>query len=880
MKSANSKPPVVPRKYINRQKYNNDMCKEPVKVFCRLRPMVHSNDISCIKIISDTSLIIAPVESTNNHVTNKAIQTSFSHIFGPNDSQQEVFNVVALPLIENLINGKNSFLFTYGVTGSGKTYTMSGNMHDMGIMPRSLDVIFNSISSCQTKKFIFKPDKLNGFNIQSETDALLDRQNELQKFVSHNGKVTMSKADGDDNDVLKLSNESQTLDVDKDNAFAVFVTYIEVYNNSVYDLLEENEGKIKTLQSKIIREDGNRNMYVHGCTEIEVKSSKEAFEVFQRGQYKRHIAYTNLNAESSRSHSVFTIRLVQAPLDKEGEQVVQDKRVISISQLSLVDLAGSERTNRSKNTGQRLREAGNINNSLMTLRTCLEILRENQIQGTNKIVPYRDSKLTHLCKNFFDGEGSVRMIICVNPSIDDYDETIQVLKFAEFSQEVQVTNSSNLKLDLGYTPGRRQANKMFKEAKNRLENAGQSGAGDLEVDLGLVYSLGGPFPELELTNPHNDEIITALMRFLELRIQKRNILQEDLKQKQANFRNMLVKIEQGHVSLKIENSMLKATNDQQQKKISALEAHICNTEAQVDTLLYRLNSANDLIRHMKQELKNKDMLLNQRTIDKQRVREKYSNKIQEETDKMGKELESKLRRQRELLQNQMKEKEDKLKLVKEILSSKENINVNEKLESKGTIQIEGEVKMPTTAGITIITPATNSESTTLIPTSNITTKVVSTVKYEDSNDFRLSRKERIPVVNLRYRRSQSAERWIDHRPPGLVPVGTILQPFIRNKQSVRQLTDPKDITTRASRYCLVTQEQDTDGELETKLYKGDILPTSGGGAQVVFNDMEHLKQVSPVARRKRHSYLSPENDVGSQKNCCDSKGNDSKKARI
>ena len=103
---------------------------------------------------------------------------------------------------------------------------------------------------------------------------------------------------------------------------------------------------------------------------------------------------------------------------------MQDKRVVCVSQLSLVDLAGSERLNRTKNTGQRLREAGNINNSLMTLRSCLEILRENQLQGTNKMVPYRDSKLTHLFKNYFDGEGQVRMVVCVSPRADDYDETI------------------------------------------------------------------------------------------------------------------------------------------------------------------------------------------------------------------------------------------------------------------------------------------------------------------------------------------------------------------------------------------------------------------------------------------------------------------------
>lgn len=98
--------------------------------------------------------------------------------------------------------------------------------------------------------------------------------------------------------------------------------------------------------------------------------------------------------------------------------------MIAISQLSLVDLAGSERTNRTKNCGQRLREAANINNSLMTLRNCLEILRENQISGVIKIIPYRESKLTHLFKNYFDGEGDIRMVVCINPRIDDYDETV------------------------------------------------------------------------------------------------------------------------------------------------------------------------------------------------------------------------------------------------------------------------------------------------------------------------------------------------------------------------------------------------------------------------------------------------------------------------
>lgn len=183
------------------------------------------------------------------------------------------------------------------------------------------------------------------------------------------------------------------------------------------------------MQSKIIREDASHNMYVHGVSELEIKSVDDAIDAFQIGQKRKRMGHTILNSESSRSHSVFTVRLVQAPVDSQGEHAHQDKRSMVVSQLSLVDLAGSERTNRTKNTGQRLREAGNINNSLMTLRSCLEILRENQLTCGTKMIPYRDSKVTHLFKNYFDGEGQVKMVVCINPRAEDYDENSVILIF-------------------------------------------------------------------------------------------------------------------------------------------------------------------------------------------------------------------------------------------------------------------------------------------------------------------------------------------------------------------------------------------------------------------------------------------------------------------
>ena len=119
-------------------------------------------------------------------------------------SQKKVFHTVTLPLIEDLLHGKNSLLFAYGVTGSGKTHTMNGELQDGGIIPRCLDVIFNSVGHfmvivifpflfvqldsthfvLQAKKHVFKPDKMNSFDIQCESDAMADRQSELMQSAS------------------------------------------------------------------------------------------------------------------------------------------------------------------------------------------------------------------------------------------------------------------------------------------------------------------------------------------------------------------------------------------------------------------------------------------------------------------------------------------------------------------------------------------------------------------------------------------------------------------------------------------------------------------------------------------------------------------------
>uniref|UniRef100_A0AAX7TXE6 Kinesin motor domain-containing protein n=1 Tax=Astatotilapia calliptera TaxID=8154 RepID=A0AAX7TXE6_ASTCA len=370
-----------PRRHPPKKPSSNQT--DPVGVYCRVRPLGAEDEECCIEVISSTTIQMHTPEGfkTNRNGEYKETQYSFKKVFGVSVSQMELFEHVAKPLVDDLIRGKNGLLFTYGVTGSGKTFTMTGSPGQGGLLPRSLDMIFNSIGPYQAKRYVFKTDEKNSIEIQTEVDALLERQRRDNNLSVPKTPSTRLKADPEIADMIKPEETSKSDGVDDDSSYSVFVSYVEIYNNYIYDLLEETqEDAIKPKwngggtpvrqntelippQSKILREDQNHIMYVAGCLEVEVKSAEEAFQVFWRGQKKRKVANTRLNRESSRSHSVFIIKLAQAPLDADGDNVLQ-------------------------------------------------------------MVPYRDSKITHLFKNYFDGEGKVRMVVCVNPKTDDYEETL------------------------------------------------------------------------------------------------------------------------------------------------------------------------------------------------------------------------------------------------------------------------------------------------------------------------------------------------------------------------------------------------------------------------------------------------------------------------
>ncbi|XP_071941974.1 kinesin-like protein KIF23 isoform X2 [Antedon mediterranea] len=802
MKPTRGKTPKKPpRRLVNKD-------KDPVEVYCRLRPPDGDAEI-CIDVVNSTTIQLRPPETShayrNGHL--KENQYTFKFVFPTNTSQKALFDRVSLPLIDDLIHGRNGLLFMYGITGSGKTHTMQGTPGDGGILPRALDVLFNSIGELQAKKYVFRPDLCNGMDVQTEADAMMERQKRDLLTPLRNPAAPATPKSSRKNDlanVVRIPDTTSISNVDDDNNYTVFVSYIEIYNNYIYDLLEELPVDPimtpKSMPSKTLREDANHNMYVAGCTEVEVKTTDEAYAVFVKGQRRRRVAHTQLNTESSRSHSVFNIRLVQAPLDPIGEEVYQDKNQICISQLSLVDLAGSERTHRTKNSGDRLREAGNINASLMTLRTCIDMLRENQKNGSSKIVPYRDSKVTHLFKNYFDGEGKVRMIVCVNPQAPDYDETIHVMRFSEATQEVQVARATDIKFDIGLTPGRRRAHQIY---RRMIEEGSEED--DVAVPP-LLISLGPPYPFFEINDP-NDNSIQRLIEFLMEREKRRNTLNKELSRLMGNFRTQLLDLESECQTLRDKNSQLQSQNESQNKELVKFQNRLKEKNAQ-NGMLHRTHQLYEEDRRgLQSELDEKLKLINREKQEKDKLRQALKGVATSEKEKWARECEKRVKAKQLEMQNKIWVKDEKLRQLKEIVCAREA--ASNRVKERRAAVIHNRSKSPPP-------------------------------------------KRNPPPVKLRHRRSRSASGsvWIDHKPATTIGTETVMQPSgIKKKKTIKNAKEMKDV--KASNYMLTHQEENSQGEIETKLFKGEVFDTRGGGKSVQFTDVEKLRQETPLSAERK-----------------------------
>eukprot|EP00605_Chrysophyceae_sp_TOSAG23-4_P002987 GSChrysophyteH1.ASY1.ANO1.3290.1 assembled CDS len=380
----------------------------------------------------------------------------FDSVLDENCTQKQVYEATTKRFISRVISGLNVTVFAYGATGAGKTHTMLGD---------------------------------------TRADA---------------------SAAGAEAGVIPQATPSLALG----EHYRVITSFVEIYNEQVYDLLEPSS---KVLQ---LREDQDRGIVqCAGCTEVQVASAKQVLDLLAQGNRRRKTEATMANVVSSRSHAVLQLTLQHIQRTDSGREQTTD------SKLSLIDLAGSERASATNNRGARLQEGANINRSLLALANCINALASNS-SGRKMNVKYRDSRLTHLLKASLEGGNCCLVMIAnVNPSHTTFEDSHNTLKYANRAKNIKVNPQAQvqaieervLELELLVDELRSQvARSDYQQqlvapsaaaavSNENLENACLPS--DYELKAGLFSSSTAETKEkMEEGNQHPDEVVMQLPR--------------------------------------------------------------------------------------------------------------------------------------------------------------------------------------------------------------------------------------------------------------------------------------------------------------------------------------------------------------------------------
>ena len=328
----------------------------------------------------------------------------FDAVYDERASQEEVYARSAKPAVLNALRGYNATVLAYGQTGTGKTYTMEG---DRGTM----------LAYGQQR-----------FGLPGDAPATDGAERGI-----------IPRAIEDIFDYIAEDSHARS-------RYLVRVSYLQIYNETVSDLLKPERTNLN------IREDKKRGVFVEGQSEWVVRTPSEIYGLLERGAQLRATGSTKMNEVSSRSHAVFTIviehSLIEDDEPLDGLDATVDSPVqrqsITVGKLNLVDLAGSERVSLTGATGKRLDESKKINQSLSALGNVISALTDTKGRAH---IPYRDSKLTRILEDSLGGNCITTVIAMVSPALEAYAETVSTLKFAHRAKEIQNTAMLNEDLD-------------------------------------------------------------------------------------------------------------------------------------------------------------------------------------------------------------------------------------------------------------------------------------------------------------------------------------------------------------------------------------------------------------------------------------------------
>ncbi|KAF4965308.1 hypothetical protein FSARC_6890 [Fusarium sarcochroum] len=339
-----------------------------VRVVSRIRPLLEKERECDIIVRADTvdsskPNTVVKIPNPKNEV--EEFSFAFNGVYDRSTTQEELFTSEVAPHVKSLFQGYDVTIFAYGVTGTGKTHTMRGGMKlaDRGVIPRMLSNVFRR------------------------------------------GKKIMKDSHGETN-------------------VEVFLSYYEIYNDKVYDLLEPPEKRTPT--GLPLRAEANGKTVVVGLSERDCEDLKDFEKMYIEANNNRVTAATKLNAHSSRSHAILRVKLRQSTGDGVRE-----------STASAIDLAGSEDNRRTDNGKERLVESAAINKSLFVLSQCIDAIGRG-----DKRIPYRESKMTRIL-SLGQNNGITVMILNLSPLRSYHLDTLSSLNVSSRAKRIEVREIEN-----------------------------------------------------------------------------------------------------------------------------------------------------------------------------------------------------------------------------------------------------------------------------------------------------------------------------------------------------------------------------------------------------------------------------------------------------
>ncbi|XP_029109450.1 kinesin-1 heavy chain-like [Scleropages formosus] len=431
--------------------------------------------------------------------------------------------------------------------------------------------------------------------------------------------------------------------MDENLEFHIKVSYFEIYLDKIRDLLDVSKTNLS------VHEDKNRVPYVKGCTERFVCSPEEVMDTIDEGKANRHVAVTNMNEHSSRSHSIFLINVKQE--NTQTEQKLSGK-------LYLVDLAGSEKVSKTGAEGAVLDEAKNINKSLSSLGNVISALAEG-----STYVPYRDSKMTRILQDSLGGNCRTTIVICCSPSSFNEAESKSTLMFGQRAKTIKNTVSVNVELTAEQWKKKyereKDRNKTLRNTITWLENelnrwrSGESVPVEEQFDkekanadvLALDNVLNSEkqvttpsAPGVRLSDAAKEEELAKLYKQLDDKddeINQQSQLVEKLKQQMLEQEELLASSRRDHDNLQAELNRLQAENEASKDEVKEVLQALEELAVNYDQKSQEVEDKTKEFEALSEELNQKSMVLTSIDSELQKLKEMTNHQKKRVTEMMS-----------------------------------------------------------------------------------------------------------------------------------------------------------------------------------------------------------------------------------------------------